>query len=132
MRGVEVKHVRHEDVDLQKVWDVESATRKDVRYVGHSKNETSKRRFPLNDAARDAITRMLKRADELAPTAPEHYLWCASKHHHYDPTKPAKKWDGAWRSLPDAACPASGSTTYATRSSRTCSRPVSPSTLSRP
>jgi hypothetical protein len=30
MRGVEVKHVRHKDVDLQKVWDVESATRKDV------------------------------------------------------------------------------------------------------
>jgi hypothetical protein len=31
-----------------------------VLYVGHSKNETSKRRIPLNDAARDAITRMLK------------------------------------------------------------------------
>jgi hypothetical protein len=35
-------------------------------------------RIPLNDAARDAITRMLKRADELGHTNPEHYLWCAS------------------------------------------------------
>ena len=42
---------------------------------------------------------MLKRADELGHTAAEHYLWCASQHHHHDPTKPAKKWDGAWRSL---------------------------------
>jgi hypothetical protein len=80
MRGVEVKHVRRKDVDVEKVWDVESATGKGVLYVGHSKNETSKRRIPLNDAARDAITRMLKRADELAHTEPEHYLWCASQH----------------------------------------------------
>lgn len=63
----------------------------------------SKRKIPLNGAARDAITRMFKRADELGHTDPEHYLWCASQHHHYDPTKPAKKWDGAWRSLRDAA-----------------------------
>jgi hypothetical protein len=76
-------------------WDVESATGKGVLYVGHSKNETSKRKVPLNGAARDAITRMLKRADELSHTDAEHYLWCASQHHHYDPTKPAKKWDGA-------------------------------------
>jgi integrase len=103
MRGVEVKHVRRKDVDLEKVWDVESATGKGVLYVGHSKNETSKRQIPLNEAARDAVTRMLKRADELGHTNPEHYLWCASQHHHYDPSKPAKKWDGAWRSLREAA-----------------------------
>jgi hypothetical protein len=30
MRGVEVKHVRRKDVDLEKVWDVESATGKGV------------------------------------------------------------------------------------------------------
>jgi hypothetical protein len=42
MRGVEVKHVRRRDVDLEKVWDVESVTGKGVLYVGHSKNETSK------------------------------------------------------------------------------------------
>ena len=49
----------------------------------------------LNGAARDAITLMLKRADELGHTDPGHYLWRASQHHHYDPTTPAKKWDGA-------------------------------------
>jgi hypothetical protein len=105
MRGIEVKHVRRKDVDLEKAWDVESTTGKGVLYVGHSKNETSKRKIPLNGAARDAITRMLKRADEIAHTDPEHYLWCASQHHH-DPTKPAKKWDGAWRSLRDVGRPA--------------------------
>ena len=103
MRGVEVRHVRRKDVDLDKAWDVESATGKGVLHVGHSKNETSKRRIPLNGAVRDAITRMLKRAEELRHTEPGHYLWCASQHHHYDPTKPGKKWDGAWRSLREAA-----------------------------
>jgi hypothetical protein len=46
---------------------------------------------------------MLKRADDLGHTAPTHYLWCASQHHEYDPTKPARKWDFAWRSLRKAA-----------------------------
>jgi hypothetical protein len=32
-----------------------------------------------------------------------HYIWCASQHHHYEPTKPAEKWTAAWRSLWDAA-----------------------------
>lgn len=70
MRGVEVRHVRRRDVDLEKVWDVESATARGMLYVGHSKNETSKRKIPLNDAARDAITRMLKRADEIRAHGP--------------------------------------------------------------
>ena len=43
------------------------------------------------------------RADTLGHTAPEHYLWCASQHHKLDPTKPASKWDTAWRALRDAA-----------------------------
>jgi integrase len=103
MRGVEVKHVRRRDIDLEKVWDVESATGKGVLYVTHSKNETSKRPIPLNQAARDAIERMLKRADALGHTEPNHYLWCASQHHKFDPTKPARKWDTAWRALRDAA-----------------------------
>ena len=51
MRSVEVKHVRRKDIDLERVWDVESATGKGALYVGHSKNETSKRKIPLNGAA---------------------------------------------------------------------------------
>ena len=81
MRGVEVKHVRRRNIDLEKVWDVESATGKGVLYVTRSKNETSKRPIPLNQAAREAVERMLKRADDLGHTDPEHYVWCASQHH---------------------------------------------------
>jgi hypothetical protein len=85
-------------------WEhVESATGKGVLYVTRSKNETSKRPIPLNQAAREAVERMLKRADALGHTDPEHYVWCASQHHKHDPRKPARKWDGAWRSLRKAA-----------------------------
>jgi integrase len=103
MRGVEVKHVRRRDVDLEKVWDVESATGKGVLYVTRSKNESSKRPIPLNKAARAAVERMIKRADGFGHTEPDHYLWCASQHHKLDPTKPAQTWHGAWHSLRDAA-----------------------------
>ena len=47
--------------------------------------------------------RMIERADQLGHADPEHYLWCASQHHKLDPTKPAEKWDTAWRALRDAA-----------------------------
>jgi integrase len=47
--------------------------------------------------------RMLKRADDLGHADPNHYLWCANQHHKFDPTKPARKWDTAWRALRDAA-----------------------------
>ncbi len=67
MRGVEVKHVRRRNIDLEKVWDVESATGKGVLYVTRSKNETSKRPIPLNEAAREAVERMLRRADDSRP-----------------------------------------------------------------
>jgi integrase len=93
MRGVEVKHVRRKDVDLEK---------RIVR-IRTSKNETSKRIIPLNDSAFEAIQRMVTRADKLGFVEPQHYLWCASQHHKLDPTKPASQWDGAWRALRDAA-----------------------------
>jgi hypothetical protein len=53
------------NVELEKVWDVESATGKRVLNVGPAKNEPGTCRIPLNRAARDVITRMLKRADEF-------------------------------------------------------------------
>jgi integrase len=103
MRGVEVKHVRRRNIDLEKVWDVESATGKGVLYVTRSKNETSKRPIPLNQAAKEAVERMLRRADTLGHKDPDHYVWCSSQHHKFDPTKPAEKWDTAWRALRTAA-----------------------------
>jgi integrase len=79
MRGVEVKHVRRKDFDAAKR----------VIHIRTSKNETSKRVIPLNDSAVEAVERMVRRADLLGYTEPTHYLWCASKHHKLDPTKPA-------------------------------------------
>ena len=93
MRGVEVKHLRRRDFDRAKR----------VVHIRASKNETSKRVIPLNDSAFDAIERMVKRADTLGHMEPDDYLWCASQHLKLDPTKPARKWDTAWRALREAA-----------------------------
>jgi hypothetical protein len=93
IRGVEVKHVRRKDFGPQEAGHSHP----------HEQNETSKRVIPLNDSVFEAVQRMLKRADTLGHTNPEHYLWCASQHHKLDPTKPASKWDTAWRALRDAA-----------------------------
>jgi integrase len=104
LRGVEVKRLRRKDLarldtpDIMKEFE-ESRT----IYVRSSKNETSKRVIPLNQAAFDAVKRMVVRADRLGHTDPNHYLWCASQHHKFDPKKPAKKWDTAWHALRDAA-----------------------------
>jgi integrase len=46
MRGVEIRHIRRRDVDLERVGHRERDG-KGVLYVSHSKNETSKRRIPL-------------------------------------------------------------------------------------
>ncbi|HEY7443163.1 MAG TPA: tyrosine-type recombinase/integrase [Vicinamibacterales bacterium] len=93
MRGVEIKHVRRKDVDL------------DARalHIRKRKNEGSTRVLPLNDDALGAVKTMIERADKLGHVDSEHYLWCASQHHQLDPTKPAEKWDTAWRALRKAA-----------------------------
>jgi integrase len=93
MRGVEIKHVRRKDVDLEAK----------ALHIRKSKNEGSKRVLPLNEDALAAVKRMIERADELGHTKPEHYLWCGSQHHKIDPTTAATKWDTAWRALRDAA-----------------------------
>ena len=93
MRGVEIKHIRRRDVDL----DAKAL------HIRKSKNEGSKRVLPLNDDAMDVVKTMIERADTLGHADPEHYLWCASQHHKLDPTQPSTKWDTAWRALRDAA-----------------------------
>jgi len=93
MRGVEVKHVRRKDFDAEKR----------IVHIRASKNETSKRVIPLNESAFDAVQRMVTRADKLGHSDAHHYLWCASQHNTLDPTKPASKWDTAWRALRDEA-----------------------------
>ena len=71
--------------------------------VRRSKNVISHRVIPLNKSARAAFNRMLERARKLGMDATEHYVWPACQWHRFDPAKPIKKWDSAWRSLRDAA-----------------------------
>lgn len=93
MRGVEIKHLRRRDIDLEA----------NSVHIRKSKNEGSKRVLPLNDAALAAVKMMIERADELGHKSPDHYLLCANQHHQLDPTVPGRKWDTAWRALRDAA-----------------------------
>ena len=93
MRPVEVKHLRRQDVDL-----LEGTVR-----VRRSKLATSLRVIPLNASARKALARMWERCEAMGFTAPEHYLWPSCRWGRYDPTKPTKKWDTAWRNLRDKA-----------------------------
>ena|SRR5205809_909163 len=46
---------------------------------------------------------MLKRAQAPGFSAPEHCIWPASQWNRIDPTRPARKWDTAWRRLRDIA-----------------------------
>jgi integrase len=97
MSGVEIKHLRrcHVDVNTAEV---------DVTKSKGGRAERGRRRnLPLNGSALKAVQIMLARMDTLGHTDPQHYIWCASQHHKFDPTKPAKKWDSAWRALRTAA-----------------------------
>lgn len=89
MRPVEVKHLRRQDVDLVG----------GTVTVRRSKLASSLRVIPLNASAKAALARMWARSDKLGFTAPEYYLWPASRWGRFDPTRPIKKWDTAWRNL---------------------------------
>ena len=93
MRGVEVKNVRRKDFDAREAH----------RSHPHQQERDEQARHPIERLGVRAVQRMAKRADTLGHSAPEHYLWCASQHHKLDPTKPASKWDTAWRALREAA-----------------------------
>ena len=71
--------------------------------VAHSKNVSSHRVIPLNQVARKALSRMLERADAFGFVRPDHYLWPACQWGRFDPTRPIRKWDTAWRALRAAA-----------------------------
>jgi hypothetical protein len=98
-RGVELKHLRLQDVNLM---DREITIRR-------SKGNTSGiRRIPLNDSAMWAFARLVERANALGSVEPEHYPFprfnyrvtkTANNATGYDPTRPQKTWRTAWRSL---------------------------------
>jgi integrase len=123
MRGVEIKHLRRQDVDLEH----------GVIHIRRSKNETSHRVLPLNAPAKAAIERMLARADLLGHVirrttsgrpAAGIYSTRRSRRRHG-----TTRGDHCGMPL---ACRACGSTICVIRSSRSCSKRASPITWSNP
>jgi len=93
LRPVEVKHLQWKNADV-----IEGVIR-----VSRSKNLSSHRVIPLNPSARKALATMRSKAEIMGCTDPEHYVWCARQWGRFDPTRPVKKWDTAWRNLRDKA-----------------------------
>lgn len=102
MRGVELKRLRHSNVDL-------FARVVQIKRAG-TKTHGGCRDIPLNDEAVLALACVIDRANKLGSHEPEHYVFPAFKFRHtkedavakgsgYDPTQHAKTWRTAWRSL---------------------------------
>jgi hypothetical protein len=62
MRGVEVKHLRGKDVDLEKVWDVESATGKGVLYRSLRSAHSAAASEPANTVTPERLQDLLRRS----------------------------------------------------------------------
>lgn len=94
-RGVELKHLRIEDVDL---------LAREL-HIRRSKLDSSCRSIPLSDSGFWAAGQLLSRAAALGATEPSHYVFPRTIRRGVglDPTRPAKGWRSAWRSLRKAA-----------------------------
>ena len=93
MRGVELKNLRWQDVDLMgKSFNVR-----------RSKTDAGLRSIPMNDDAYDAVMELWERAKAFGGTKPEHFLFPACEHGHIDPERHQKSWRTAWRKLTKAA-----------------------------
>jgi integrase len=106
-------------------WEIKSLKLKDVMLGSdppvlriqrqNTKTDAGARDVALNELALWALKRLLKRAELLGATAPEHYLLPAnlSKHTHkedplhdrrgYDPSRHQTSWSTAWENLKAAA-----------------------------
>ncbi|MBV9085602.1 MAG: site-specific integrase [Acidobacteriaceae bacterium] len=102
MRGVEIRKLRHRNVDLfSRVVRIEREG---------TKTDGGCREIPLNDEAVRAFARVIDRANKLGSHEPDHFLFPAFRFKHtkptssargtgYDPCQHAKTWRTAWRSL---------------------------------
>jgi integrase len=93
MRGVEIKNLHWQDVDLLR----NSFT------VRRSKTDAGLRSIPMNDDARAAVLELWERAKAFGGTSPECFLFPACEHGHIDPERFQKSWRTAWRKLTEAA-----------------------------
>lgn len=97
-RGIELKHLKWQDVDLFEKWIM----------IRRSKTEAGHRPIPLNGDALASVARLRKRAETNGTTEPNHYVFPTCEHGIIDATKPQKTWRTAWRSLIDAAAKRAG------------------------
>jgi integrase len=93
MRGVEIKNLHWQDVDL---------IRKSFT-VRRSKTDAGLRSIPMNDDAYDAVRELWQRAKAFGGQKPEHFLFPACEHGQIDPERNQKSWRTAWRKLTAAA-----------------------------
>jgi len=98
-RGCELRGLQWRDIDL-----INRAIN-----IRRSKTEAGVRVIPLNADAVGAMTALYRRALQLGPVHPDHYIFFACEHGAIDPTRPMKGWRSAWRSLTRAIrCPRCG------------------------
>jgi integrase len=92
-RKCEVLRARYQDVNLfTGEW-----------IIPKGKTNASIRTIALNDEARDAFIHMMELGRALGGGEPEHYIFCACEHNHFDFTKYQKSVRTAWRKLRDKA-----------------------------
>ena len=92
-RGCELKGLQWRDVDL-----INRAIT-----IRRSKTEAGLRVNPLNADAFAAITALYRRAQQLGPLEPSHYVFFSCERGAIDPTRSQKSWRTAWRNLREAA-----------------------------
>jgi integrase len=98
MRGVELRHLRLQDVNLMD---------REVSIQRSKGNTAGVRRIPLNDAALWAFARLLERANAFGSIEAQHFLFPRFNYRvktpghgtGHDPSRPQKGWRTAWRAL---------------------------------
>ena len=93
MRGVEIKNLRWQDVDLMGRGFT----------VRRSKTDAGLRYIPMNDDAYDAVLELRERAKTFGGLEPRHFLFPACENGQIDPERCQKSWRTAWRKLTTAA-----------------------------
>lgn len=99
MRGVEIKNLHWQDVDLLR----RSFT------VRRSKTDAGLRSIPMNDDAHAAVMELWERAKAFGGSNPEHFLFPACEHGRIDATRAMKSWRTSWRRITQQIqCPSCG------------------------
>ena len=93
MRGVEIRNLRWQDVDLLKR----------TLTIRRSKTDAGLRSIPMNEDAYAATQELWERARAFGGTSSKHFLFPACENGKIDPQRCQKSWRTAWRRLTEAA-----------------------------